>query len=56
MKRSLLFLLLSVFALMVKADNITVDGTSRNYIVYAPSNLGAKRPLLISCHGMNQDS
>ncbi|MCR5817649.1 MAG: hypothetical protein K6F89_00925 [Prevotella sp.] len=56
MKRSLLFLLLSVFALMVKADNITVDGTSRNYIVYAPSNLGAKRPLLISCHGMNQDA
>lgn len=56
MKRSLLFLLLSVFALMVKADNITVDGTSRNYIVYAPSNLGVKRPLLISCHGMNQDA
>ena len=38
------------------ADDITVDGTKRNYIVYAPSNLGTKRPLLISCHGMNQDA
>jgi len=38
------------------ADNITVNGTSRNYIVYAPKNLGEGRPLLISCHGMNQDA
>lgn len=38
------------------ADNITVDNTQRNYIVYAPANLGDNRPLLISCHGMNQDA
>ena len=56
MKRTLLFLLLAVTSLMVKADEITVDGTKRNYIVYAPKNLGEKRPLLISCHGMNQDA
>ena len=40
----------------MQAENITVDGVQRNYIVYAPSNLGSKRPLLISCHGMNQDA
>lgn len=38
------------------ADNITVNGTVRNYIVYAPKDLGENRPLLISCHGMNQDA
>ncbi len=35
---------------------LTVDGTQRNYIVYVPKNLGENRPLLISCHGMNQDA
>ena len=40
----------------VKADNITVNGTSRSYNVYAPSNLGENRPLLIFCHGYNQDA
>ncbi len=50
-------LLLALMALIpASADNITVDGTQRNYLVYVPSNLGAKRPLLISCHGMNQDA
>ena len=43
-------------AASARADNITVNGTSRNYIVYAPANLGENRPLLISCHGMNQDA
>ena len=38
------------------AENITVDNIQRNYIVYAPKNLGTGRPLLISCHGMNQDA
>ncbi len=38
------------------AENITVNNTSRNYIVYAPKDLGTQRPLLISCHGMNQDA
>lgn len=40
----------------VCAENITVDNVQRNYIVYAPKDLGAQRPLLISCHGMNQDA
>ena len=56
MKRNLILLLLSVAALLpVKADNITVNGTQRSYILYVPKNLGENRPLLISCHGMNQD-
>ena len=56
--RKLLLLLLFLQALMVPVmgDNITVDNIQRNYIVYAPSNLGDHRPLLISCHGMNQDA
>lgn len=42
--------------LSVQADNITVDGTNRSYNVYAPKNLGENRPLLIFCHGYNQDA
>lgn len=37
------------------AGSIAVGGTTRNYLAYVPKNLGLKRPLLISCHGMNQD-
>ena len=37
------------------ADNLTVDGTTRSYVKYVPSNLGENRPLLISCHGMSQN-
>ena len=40
----------------VQADNITVNGTNRTYNVYAPKNLGDSRPLLIFCHGYNQDA
>jgi poly(3-hydroxybutyrate) depolymerase len=50
----LLFLLTGLTSL--NAETITVNGTARNYLVYAPSNLGENRPLLISCHGMNQDA
>lgn len=59
MKKSFL---LSILLLLIgeisplKADNITVDGTERSYNVYAPSNLGTNRPLLIFCHGYNQDA
>ena len=57
MKRNLILALFAVAAMLPgKADNITVNGTQRNYIVYAPKNLGENRPLLISCHGMNQDA
>ena len=56
--KQLFFSLLLLIAGMVsvKADNITVNGTSRSYNVYAPKNLGENRPLLIICHGYNQDA
>lgn len=38
------------------AVDIVVDNIRRNYQVYVPKNIGADRPLLISCHGMNQDA
>ena len=49
-------LLLMAGMISVKADNITVNGTTRSYNVYAPKNLGENRPLLIFCHGYNQDA
>lgn len=52
-------LLLLVATQNVQAQNsstIVVDGQQRNYLTYVPKNLGEKRPLLISCHGMNQDA
>ena len=52
---AILFLLI-VGLLSVQADNITVNGTNRTYNVYAPKNLGDSRPLLIFCHGYNQDA
>ena len=57
MKRTVFFLLaFTAILLSVKADNITVNGTQRSYIVYKPNNLGQNRPMLISCHGANQDA
>ena len=50
------FILLVAGLMPVKADNIPVGGTSRSYNVYAPRNLGENRPLLIFCHGYNQDA
>ena len=56
--KQIFFSLLLLVAGMVSAnaDNITVNGTSRSYNVYAPKNLGENRPLLIFCHGYNQDA
>ncbi len=57
MKHTIIFLFLFVAGMMpAKADNITVDGTSRSYNVIVPKNLGENRPLLIFCHGYNQDA
>ena len=57
MKQTIFFLLLMIAGVTsVKADNITVNGTSRSYNVIVPSNLGEGRPLLIFCHGYNQDA
>lgn len=52
---SLLLLLMGV-VLPMKADNVSVNGTNRSYNVYAPKDLGENRPLLIFCHGYNQDA
>ena len=57
MKKNILLLILLVAGMMpAKADNITVNGTSRSYNVIVPKNLGENRPLLIFCHGYNQDA
>lgn len=40
----------------MQADDISVGGSTRSYQKYVPANLGENRPLLISCHGMNQDA
>ena len=52
----LLLALLVAGVTSVKADNITVNGTSRSYNKIVPKNLGENRPLLIFCHGYNQDA
>ena len=57
MRKALLtFCLLTAGLLPLIADNITVGGQQRSYNVYAPENLGEGRPLLIFCHGYNQDA
>ncbi len=38
------------------AGSVKVGSTERTYLQYVPKQLGSKRPLLISCHGMNQDA
>ncbi len=35
--------------------SIQSGGTIRQYYLYVPDNLKENRPLMISCHGMNQD-
>lgn len=51
------FLLMSVCGLLsAQSTFITVDGKQREFKSYIPANLGKNRPLLISCHGMNQDA
>ena len=56
-KKTILSLLLMIVGLLpTAADNITVNGTSRSYNVIVPKNLGENRPLLIFCHGYNQDA
>ena len=51
-----MLLLLTAGLMPAKAVNITVNGQQRSYNVYAPKNLGENRPLLIFCHGYNQDA
>ena len=59
MENNIRILLAAVLAMVVStvaAETITVNGTSRSYNVYAPKDLGENRPLLIFCHGYNQDA
>jgi len=58
MKRFLFSVLILLVAgiTSVQADNITVDGQNRSYNKIVPKNLGENRPLLIFCHGYNQDA
>jgi poly(3-hydroxybutyrate) depolymerase len=45
------------FVLPISAqEKLKVGGTEREYKIYVPNDLGSNRPLLISCHGMNQDA
>lgn len=41
---------------IAQEKTMVVNGLTRNYIQYVPSNLGERPALLISCHGMNQDA
>jgi poly(3-hydroxybutyrate) depolymerase len=37
-------------------ETLKTGGADRTYVKYVPQSLGAKRPLLIACHGMNQNT
>lgn len=62
MKKISVFTIITMLMLLISnaasAQNktIVVDGKTRSYLEYVPQNLGSKRPLLISAHGMNQDA
>ena len=58
MKRQIITMLLMAICLLPSSaqEKLKVGGTEREYKIYVPKDLGAKRPLLISCHGMNQDA
>lgn len=52
---ALVGLLLLSINLSAQLTTLSVGGTNRSMFVYAPSNLGQNRPLVISMHGLNQD-
>lgn len=56
LKSASLMAVLLLTPMTASADNITVGGQSRSYLVYAPQNLGEGRPLFIFCHGYSQDA
>ena len=39
-----------------KLENVYFNGQNRSMIVYAPANIPANRPLVITLHGANQDA
>ena len=46
----------ALLACSQQMQNITVDGKSRQMLVYSPAELPAGSPLVISLHGANQDA
>lgn len=59
MKKILLTLVVALIAATASAldsKTIKVNGTTRKYLQYVPKGVGKNAPLLISCHGMNQDA
>lgn len=57
MKKLLLALLAAGLSATASAlENLTVGGTTRTMIVYAPKDLPAHPSLMIACHGANQDA
>lgn len=57
MKRILLSLLaICAMSAAFALENIQVGNTTRTIIAYAPQNLPQNRPLVIACHGANQDA
>ena len=59
MKKILLTLVVALIAATASAldsKTIKVNGTTRKYLQYMPKGVGKNAPLLISCHGMNQDA
>lgn len=52
----LTFLLITYsFDAAAQIENIVVGTTTREMLVYAPADIEANRPLMISMHGLNQD-
>nr|MCR4769544.1 dienelactone hydrolase family protein [Bacteroidaceae bacterium] len=56
MKKLFTLLFLAISLSMFAEETINVGGKNRTMIVYAPQNLPANAPLMISMHGMNQDA
>lgn len=48
--------LIATTASALDSKTIKVDGKTRQYLQYVPKGIGKNVPLLISCHGMNQDA
>lgn len=51
-----LFLFIGIGSKAQKLENVNFNGQTRSMIVYAPANIPANRPLVITLHGANQDA
>lgn len=61
MKKAVFFIAVILFSMVAMAaefdglKSIQTGGVNRQYYLYVPNNITDNRPLIISCHGMNQD-